>query len=302
MMLAMGLVDEAVAQIQGLNWRSVARDYALLFAGGVLMALSFDIFLSPAQVAPGGVPGIAIIINRFTGLPAGLTMLVLNLPLLIPGFFHLGRFRFLARTFFAVVIFNVGVDTLPAVLPPEGITDDILLNTLYGAVVGGVGSGLIYRGRGTPGGTGVISRILQRRTGIPISQLYIIIDGTVILALGLFLGWEKSLYALVMLFLWGIVTDYVLEGPSLVRTAFIVTEKPKEVATHLFQRMGVGLTAWEARGMFTERERTVLFCTISRPDVNTIKWIVAEVDPAAFVVIGEGHQVRGGRLGRAPED
>ncbi len=298
----MGLVDDAMAQMQTLNWRGIARDYALLFAGGVLMALAFDIFLAPAEVAPGGVPGVAIIINRFTGLPAGLTMLVLNLPLLIPGFFHLGRFRFLVRTFFAVLVFNVGVDVLPAVLPPEGITDDILLNTLYGAVVGGVGSGLIYRGRGTPGGTGVISRILQRKTGIPISQLYIAIDGTVILALGLFLGWEKSLYALVMLFLWGIVTDYVLEGPGLVRTAFIVTERPKAVATHLFERMGVGVTAWEARGMFTERERTVLFCTISRPDVNTIKWIVAEADPSAFVVIGEGHQVRGGRLGRAPED
>jgi len=298
----MGRVSDALSQLPALSWRSLLREYGLLTAGGVLMALAFDIFLAPAEVAPGGVPGVAIIINRFTGLPAGLTMLVLNLPLLIPGFFHLGRFRFLARTFYAVLVFNLGVDVLPALLPPEGITDDILLNTLYGAVVGGVGSGLIYRGRGTPGGTGVISRILQRKTGIPISQLYIAIDGTVILALGLFLGWEKSLYALVMLFLWGIVTDYVLEGPGLVRTAFIVTEKPKAVATHLFQRMGVGVTAWEARGMFTERERTVLFCTISRPDVNTVKWIVAEADPNAFVVIGEGHQVRGGRLGRAPEE
>ena len=298
----MGLASDVFVQIQRLNWRTALREYALLSAGGLLMALSFDIFLVPAEVAPGGVPGVAIIINRFTGLPAGLTMLVLNLPLLIPGFFHLGRFRFLARTFYAVLVFNLGVDILPAVLPPEGITDDLLLNTLYGAVVGGIGSGLIYRGRGTPGGTGVISRILQRNTGIPISQLYVIIDGTVILALGLFLGWEKSLYALVMLFLWGIVTDYVLEGPGLVRTAFIITEEPKDVAAHLFQRMGVGLTGWQARGMFTEHERTVLFCTISRPDVNTIKAIVAEVDPDAFVVVGEAHQVRGGRLGRAPED
>ncbi|MFB6285380.1 MAG: YitT family protein [Candidatus Bipolaricaulia bacterium] len=298
----MGLMAEALTRMRALSWRTILRDYGFLTAGGLLMALSFDVFLSPAEVAPGGVPGVAIIINRFTGLPEGLTMLVLNLPLLVPGFFYLGRFRFLARTFYAVIIFNVGVDVLPAVLPPEGITDDILLNTLYGAVIGGIGSGLIYRGRGTPGGTGVISRILQRRTGIPISQLHIAIDGAVILALGLFLGWEKSLYALVMLFLWGLVTDYVLEGPGLVRTAFIVTETPNEVATHLFERMGVGVTAWEARGMFTERERTVLFCTISRPDVNTIKWIVAEADPSAFVVIGEGHQVRGGYLGRAPED
>lgn len=288
----------AISLLSTIDLRSVVRDYALLSAGAMIMAVAFDIFLSPSQVAPGGVPGLAIIIHNFTGWPEGLTMLVLNLPLMVPGFLYLGRFRFLVRSLYAVVLFNVGVDVLSLWLPGQGITEDLLLNTLYGGVAGGIGYGLILRGRGTTGGTGVISRILQRRTGIPISQIYVAIDGSVILVLGLLLGWEKALYALIMLFLWGVVTDYVLEGPSVVRTAFIVTDSPKEVAGQLLDRMGVGVTAWSGRGMFTEAERTILFCTINRPDVSTLKWVVAEIDPRAFVVIGEGHQVRGGKLGR----
>lgn len=136
-------------------------------------------------------------------------------------------------------------------------------------------------------------------SGIAIIQLYMFIDGSIILVLGLVFGWENALYALVMLFLWGIATDYVLEGPSVVRTAFIVTDAPKAVADALLTRMGVGVTAWDGRGMFTEAAHTVLFCTISRPDVSALQAIVSQVDPAAFVVIGQGHQRSGGVLRQA---
>jgi uncharacterized membrane-anchored protein YitT (DUF2179 family) len=116
------------------------------------------------------------------------------------------------------------------------------------------------------------------------------------LVLGLVFGWDNALYALIMLFVWGLATDYVLEGPSVVRTAFIVTDAPQKVAPILLNRLGVGVTAWAGQGMFTAREHTVLFCTISRPDVIGLRAIVAEVDPQAFVVIGQGHQASGGVL------
>jgi len=270
------------------------QDFLMLTLGGLVLAVNLNLFLAPSKIAPGGVSGVAIILNEYTGWPIGLIMLVLNVPLLVLGFRHLGRFNFLIRTVYVVLLYNLGVDVLAGWLPAEGVTDDLLLNALYGGVVGGIGTGLVYRGRGTSGGTGIVGRVLQLRTGIPISQVYVITDGGVIFVAGLVFGWERALYALATLFIWGVATDHVLEGPSVVRTVFIVTDKPIEVTQAVFHRLGLGLTAWPARGMFTAEEHTVLFCTVSRPDVNLLKAAVIRVDPDAFLVIGHGHQATGG--------
>jgi uncharacterized membrane-anchored protein YitT (DUF2179 family) len=178
--------------------------------------------------------------------------------------------------------------------------DDLLLNALYGGVVGGLGYGLVLRGRGMVSGTGIISRVLQLRTGIPVSQLYLVIDGFVIVALGLTFGWERALYGWMMLFIMGLASDYVLEGPSVVRIVFIVTDLPEAVAEVLMERLRVGVTRWTGEGMYTAVERAILFCTVTRPDVEVLRTLVAEIDPAAFVVIGQGHQARGGIV-RAPD-
>lgn len=279
-----------------MDLRSTLRTYLTLTLGAVLLALAVAIFLAPANISPGGVMGIAIIINQFTGWPVGTTMLVLNIPMLFIGFRYLGRFRFLSRTLYVVILYNLGVDFLTAWLPPNGITDDLLLNALYSAAVGGVGSGLIYRGHGTPAGTGVLGRYLQLRTGIPLSQIYLITDGGVIIALGLTFGWERALYSLFSLFVWGLVTDYALEGPSVIRTAFVVTDQAEAITHALFNRLGIGVTSWTGRGMFTEAQHTILFCTLNRPDVSSFQSVVTGVDPEAFVVIGQGHHAKGGVL------
>jgi uncharacterized membrane-anchored protein YitT (DUF2179 family) len=225
-------------------------------------------------------------------------MLVMNLPLLAIGFRYLGRFRFLSRTVVVVLIYNLGVDLLAGWLPTGGITDDLLLNSLYGGLLGGAATGLVYRASGTIGGTGILSRIVQKRTGIPISQVYLLIDGGIILLAGLTFGWERALYALITLFVWGVAADFILEGPSVVRMAFIVTDAPDPVAQALLSRLGLGVTAWSARGKFSEATHTVLFCTVSRPEVDALRSLVAEIDPDSFVVIGHGHQASGGMVGQ----
>jgi uncharacterized membrane-anchored protein YitT (DUF2179 family) len=281
--------------IANFNFRKVLTDYCLLTVGSIILAINFDIFLAPFNIAPGGVSGMAIILHEFTGWLLGLTMLVLTIPMLILGFYCLGRFRFLFRASYVTLIYSLGVDVLAGFLPP-GVTNDLLLNALYGGIVGGVGIGLIYRGGTSPAGTSVISRVLNLKTGIPNSQVFILIDGGVILLAGAVFGWEMALYAFVTLFMWGLVADYVLEGPSMVRTAFIVTDAPETVSQALLNRMGVGVTAWEGKGMFSKREHMTLFCAVNRPDVRRLTAIVNEVDPRAFLVIMQGHQARGGRL------
>jgi uncharacterized membrane-anchored protein YitT (DUF2179 family) len=281
--------------IANLDLGKILTEYFLLTMGSVILAVNFDLFLAPFNIAPGGTSGAAIIIHEFTGWPKGLTMLVLTLPMLVIGFFFLGRFRFLVRAFYVTLVYSLGVDGLVMVLP-AGVTQDLLLNALYGGIVGGLGIGLIYRGGTSPAGTSVISRVIQMKTGIPNSQVYMLIDGGVILIAGLVFGWEIALYAFVTLFTWGFVADYVLEGPSVVRTVFIVTDFPEEVSQVLMDRLGVGVTAWAGKGMFSKTEHTTLFSTVSRSDVNVLKAIVNDADPKAFVVIAQGHQAKGGVL------
>jgi uncharacterized membrane-anchored protein YitT (DUF2179 family) len=281
-----------------IDLRTQLQRFVLLTGGALLAAVNVNVFLAPSSIAPGGVTGIAIILNEVTGWPIGFTMLALNVPLIALGFRHLGRFRFLAYTLYAVLLYNLGVDLLGHWMADLVLTDEVLLNALYGGVVGGIATGLIYRGGGTAAGTGVLARVLQMGTGIPISQVYLVTDGAVVLAASMVFGWEAGLYALITLFVWGIAADFVLEGPSVVRMAFIVTDAPQRVADALFRELGLGVTAWPAEGMFTQTEHAVLFCTVSRPHEPALRKVVANADPGAFLVVGHGHQARGGVFGQ----
>lgn len=274
------------------------KELILLSFGGVLLAFNVNVFIAPSKIAPGGVSGISIIINDFTNWPIGLMMFIMNIPLLFIGFKKLGRFNFLFRTLYVLIIYSAGVDFLASRLGGFTLTDDLMLNALYGGVLGGIGTGLVYLGRGTSGSTGIIGRVLQLKTGIPVSQIYILTDGFVLIAAGLVFGWERALYALLTIFVWGVAADYILEGPSVVRTVFIVTDCPEKVADEIIQQLNLGVTSWPVMGMYTERKHSVLFCTISRPDINGLREVVLGIDPDAFLVIGHGHQARGGILGR----
>lgn len=277
-----------------IDWRSTLRSFLFLTVGSLVSAVNLNLFLAPSQLAPGGVSGAAIILNKYTAWPIGLMMLGMNLPLLFVGFKYLGRFHFLIRTLYVVLLYSLGVDLLAPLLPARGATDNLMLNALYGGVVGGIGTGLIFRGQGTSAGTGIIGRVLQLKTGFPISQLYLLTDGGIVILAGWAFGWDKALFALVTLYVWGIVADQILEGPSVVRTAMIVTDRPKEVSEAVFERLRLGITAWPAKGMFTEVEHTVLFFAVSRPNVNALKSVVLEADSQAFIVIAQGHQTVGG--------
>jgi len=284
------------ALIADADWKSIIKDLLTVTAGAFLLIVSIDVFFVPSNISPGGgVTGSAIIINKFTGWSVGLLMLILNIPMLVLGYFRLGRFNFLARTLYTVLIYNLGVDFFADILP-AGITDDLLLNALFGGILGGIGSGLIYRGRSTTAGLGIVTRVMQLRTGIPISQVYMLTDGIVLLIFGQVFGWDRALYSLVALFVYGLATDYILEGPSVIRTVFIVTQSSEAVSQGLLSDLGVGVTSWSGQGMYTKTEHEILFCTVLRSDVNALRTIVSDIDQDAFIVIGQGHRASGGVL------
>jgi uncharacterized membrane-anchored protein YitT (DUF2179 family) len=277
-------------------WRETRRLFAML-VGAIIIALGYTLFQVPYGIAAGGVSGVALIINSFTGWPLGLMYLVMNIPLMVIGFFYLGRWPFVVRTLLAVAVFSAATDLflayLPVYLEQYPITDDILLSAVYAGLVGGVGGGIVYGSGSTIGGTGILGRVIQFRTGIPLSQVYIYTDGGIIVVAGIVFGWEVALYALLTLFLNGLATDYTMEGPSSVRTATLITNYPEQVSQALIKGLERGVSHWEITGAYTGRRRSMLLCTVHRSQVNELKEIVARIDQEAFVIIGVAHQALG---------
>ncbi len=270
-------------------------DYALLSIGALVQGVALRLFLVPADLASGGVSGISQLINHYTGWPIGLMVLFGNVPLFVLGWRFLGGRRFALRTAFAVVLYSLVVDLIPRfhILPPNGITDDLFLNSLYGAVVSGVGYGLVYRGRGTSGGSDILARILNHYRSIPMTQSYLMVDSAVILAAGFVFGWKQALYAIVTLYVSGIVSETVLEGQGTVRTAMIVTDRARLISDRVLEEMERGVTLLQGTGAYTGSDRPVIYCVITRSEVAQLKTIVQEVDPQAFIVIGQAHEALG---------
>ena len=273
--------------------KHVLRDYFLVILGASVQALGMRLFLIPGQLVSGGVSGAAQIIHFFSGFPIGLMVIIGNLPLYLIGWRHLGGLKFALRTLIAVLVFSILTDLLPYFLPIQSITNDILLNTLYGGILLGAGLGLVYLGRGTSGGSDILGRILNYRFGFSISAAYMITDSVVVLASGFAFGWEKALYGLIVIYMSGLVAELVSEGSSVVRTALIITDKPDTIAAEVMEEMERGVTYLYGKGAYTGTDRTILYCVVSRPEVSLIKGIISEIDPDAFVVIGQANEVLG---------
>lgn len=270
----------------------------MILLGAALAALGYSLFQVPIQLAAGGISGVGVIVNHFTGWPVGLLYFIMNIPLMVLGYKQLGGMRFLLSTFWAVACFSVFADLfaiqLPLLMDRYPVSDDLLLNAIYGGVVGGLGTGLIYRAGSTIGGTSIPARIISRRTGFPMSQAYMFSDLAIIVSAGFVFSWEKALLAVLTLVLSGIVADFVLEGVSQVRMALIVTDKPKEVSHALMAELGRGLSFWPVKGGYTETERTMIYCTVRRSEIFDLRWAVSRTDPHAFLVIGMAQNAWGG--------
>jgi uncharacterized membrane-anchored protein YitT (DUF2179 family) len=275
-------------------WPSL-RDYVLILLGALAQAVGLRLFMVPANLASGGISGISQLIHFYTNWPIGLMVFLGNVPLFLLGWRFLGGRRFVLRTVAAVAAYSFFAEAvlwLPF-FPRNGITDDILLNSLYGAVVCGVGYGLVYRAQGTSGGSDILARILNHWRGIPMTQSYLITDALVVLSAGFVFGWKEALYAIIVLYISGLVADATMEGAGTVRTALIITGQSELVAQRILTEMERGVTVLQGTGAYTGAERPVLYCVVSRSEVQQLKAIVHETDAKAFMVVGAAHEALG---------
>jgi len=274
------------------SWKTI-QEYLFIILGALVQALSMRLFLIPALLVSGGISGLAQILNHFTNWPIGLMVFVGNVPLFILGWRYLGGARFAKRTALSVALFSLFTDLLVFFIPASGVTDDIVLDCLYGGITLGIGLGMVYRGQGTSGGSDILGRILNHRLGISISQAYMITDTLVVLAGGFAFDWEKALYGLLVIYVSGLAAEAMSEGSAIFRTVMIITTHPEAVQKSILEVLERGVTILEGTGAYTGADRPVLYTVITRSEVNQLKELVRESDPRAFVVIGQAHEALG---------
>lgn len=259
-------------------------------AGTLIMAVSMNMFMVPNTLVPGGISGIGVFAYHIFGVPVGLTIIVLNIPVFIATYLILGP-RLVVHSLLGTLLFSLAVDLTVPLLPP--VTDDLLLASVYGGVIMGVGVGLVFRFNGSTGGTALLSLILARVFGISPGQGLLWSD-LVVLALAIFVfGSEPAMYAALALFVSIKVVDAILEGLGLAKQAIIITRCGSELNERLLGELGRGVTRIEAQGGYTGEGREVLLSVVSRQQTGRLKSIVYEVDPDAFVIIGNATEVQG---------
>lgn len=257
-----------------------------------MLALANDIFLIPNEVFSGGATGVALVINSYLGVPVGMLVLLLNVPLLLAGIVWLGGWSFLVRTSYTVLAYSLLLDLLKPLFV-ERVTVDPLLYTLYGGLLGGAGVGLVFRAQGTTGGDDIVAQLLNRFRGIPINSALVMINAGILVLVGLRFGPEKALYALISAFASSRAVDFVLEGFRPTRLVYIISALPEEIAGRIQKTTGRGLTFLSGSGAYTGRDYRVIMTAVRQQEITTITRIVREVDPAAFVIVSEAREVMG---------
>jgi uncharacterized membrane-anchored protein YitT (DUF2179 family) len=274
--------------------RNTIFQYLQAIIGTLIGAFAVAAFLSPFNIAPGGVTGISVILNSVLGFPIGFMVFLFNIPILIMSAYMLpGGWRAAFSTIFVVVIYSVAIEIFKASLAGYVLSNDRLLNALFGGVLAGLSGGFVYRSGMSLGGTSTIALIVQRRTGMSMSSIFLYTDALIILLAGWVFGLEGALYALVVLFISGIATDYVMEGPSVIRTVVIITDQGETISYAILEGLQRGVTLLPAKGMYTGQDRSMLYITIARSQVNEMRQLVQNIDPHAFIVIGIGHSAYG---------
>ncbi|TMV47184.1 YitT family protein [Paenibacillus mesophilus] len=264
-------------------------EYGLLLAGCLTIALSFNFFLNPNQIASGGVAGISTIIQQLFGIEPAVMQWVLNIPLFILGMLFLGG-QFGLKTAVASVVLPLFV-LLTRDLGP--LTTNALLATIYGGIGIGAGLGIVFRGRGSTGGLDSAAQLIHKWTGLGYGLAVALLDGAVILAAGVVFSPEKALYALIGLFVTTKTIDIVQIGFRYSKVAFIMTKEMEPIRDAILFELDRGLTLLDGRGGYTGEDRPTLMVVVSQTEVTRLKTIVRSVDPNAFVILTDANEVLG---------
>jgi uncharacterized membrane-anchored protein YitT (DUF2179 family) len=278
------------------------KAYALILVGAFILAAGFVLFIDPHRIAPGGVYGIGIIVHYLTqglfswapnGLPIGTVGLLLNIPLTIIGIRVLGP-MFGIKTVVGFVLSSVFIDVLHLWLGFNPLVDDMLLSSIFGGVLIGFGLGLIFKSKATSGGSDIIAMIIAMYTRLPLGQLMIYVDSTIVLlALVAFQDWKIPLYSWVVIYVTGKVIDMTIQGVSYDKALFIITDRYEDVKNKIIHDIERGGTIINVQGMYTGHDKKMIFTNVSRREVYMLKDYIHQIDPNAFITVIDANEILG---------
>ncbi|MCG8513482.1 MAG: YitT family protein [Halanaerobiales bacterium] len=268
----------------------VILDYLGITFGSALTALALTVFLIPNRIAAGGVSGLATVVYYLTNFPVGIMMLIFNIPIFFLGVRVLGA-SFGARTIYGMIVLSLFTDLLQPLVAP--LTNDLLLATIYGGALAGLGLGIVFNSRGTTGGTDMVARLINHYTSFSIGQGLLLADGFVVLLAGVFFNAEVALYAAITILISSKTIDLVQEGFDFAKAVLIISSESERVKAEVINVLDRGLTVLKGYGGYTGDDKNVLLCIISRSEVVKLKRLVYQVDPDAFMIITNVHEALG---------
>jgi uncharacterized membrane-anchored protein YitT (DUF2179 family) len=276
--------------------KSEVKNYFFIALGTALMAVAINSIYDPMKLVTGGFSGLAIVLKTVTepiaagGIPLWLTNAILNVPLFLIGIKVMGM-RLLAKSLWGTVMLSLWLYVLPAY---PLIPDDLVLAALFGGTIMGIGIGFVFRGQGTTGGTDMVSALIQRKLRhYSIAQIMMAVDGLIVIMGAWVFGLNLALYAIIAIFVTTKITDGLLEGLNYSKIAFIITDSYDAVAVKIMDEIERGVTGITAKGMYSNAEKQMLFCVVSKKEIVPLKELVAQTDEKAFVIVCDAREVLG---------
>lgn len=267
-------------------------DGMFYIVGSALYALAVDIFIAPNQISPGGLTGVATLINHVTPIPIGTAMIIMNIPLMFASLRRLGL-DYTVRTTIATIMTSVMIDVFESFVPT--FHGEIMLTAIFGGVLSGIGLGLIYMRGGTTGGSELIARLMGRKMShIPVGRLILAVDAIVVAsAAAVYRNFESAMYAIILIYVTTVLMDTLIYGRNKGKMLLIVTDKVREVVDDILKTMQRGATILKAAGGYSGSDKEVLLCAVRPSEVYVLRTLVYDRDPRAFIVVLSSDEVIG---------
>lgn len=252
----------------------------MLTLGAILAAFSLETFLIPNTILDGGITGVSIIASKLTKIPMSLLVLILNIPFVLIGYKSLGR-GFLLRTIYCMALFSLSLSFFQLF---EAVTEEILLATVFGGILLGVGVGLIIHFGGCIDGTESVAIVISKKTNLSVGQIVLIFNLVIYSIAGFIFGFDRAMYSLLTYVITFKVIDFVSEGMEQAKAALIVTSKGTRLSKEIYNKLGRTTTTIRGKGLISG-EKEVLYCVLTRIEIFELRHIVEDMDESAFVTI-----------------
>ena len=265
------------------------KEYIIVALACVVMAFNINYFFVGNKLAEGGVSGLSLIIHYLSNIDVSYLYFALNIPLIILAYIFLGK-NFLLKTFFATFVLSVFLKVFASFSEP---LDDILLAAIFGGAINGIAIGIVFYAGGSTGGMDIVAKIVNKYTGIPISRILLATDFIVLSIVAVIFGKVIFMYTLISLVISSKMIDIIQVGIYSAKGVTIITTKEDEIRKRIMEDTGRGITLIDAKGGYTQKEIGMLYCVVGQYQLIKVKTIVKEIDPSAFMIVADVHEVIG---------